>query len=63
LTSATLGSTGVPAGQPTFRERLARDPEVGARLSAQDLDHAFDLKHHTRYSDAIIERALRDRDH
>ncbi|HEY7489530.1 MAG TPA: hypothetical protein VIH59_00255 [Candidatus Tectomicrobia bacterium] len=42
---------------------MAQDPEVAAKLTAADLDHAFDLKHHTRYSDAIVERALRDRDH
>ena len=42
---------------------MAQAPEVAAKLTAADLDHAFDLKHHTRDSDAIIERALRDRDH
>ena len=62
-TAATLGRGGVAAGQPSFRQRLAEDPEVAAKLTPADLDHAFDLKHHTRYSDAIIERALRDRDH
>ena len=62
-TSATLGLGGVPAGQPSFRERLSRDSEVTAKLSPEDLDHAFDIRHHTRFSGAIIDRALRDRDH
>ena len=44
-------------------QRLAQDPEVSAKLSAADLDHAFDLQHHTRFSGDIIERALRDKEH
>jgi adenylosuccinate lyase len=59
-TSATLGRGGVAAGQPSFRERLAKDPEIAAKLSVQDLDNAFDLHHHTRFAGAIIDRALRD---
>jgi hypothetical protein len=62
-TSATLGLGGVPAGQPSFRDRLANDPEVTAKLSKEDLDHAFDIRHHTRFSGTIIGRALRDKDH
>jgi hypothetical protein len=62
-TSATLGLGGVPAGQPSFRDRLANDPEVTAKLSKEDLDHAFDIRHHTRFSGTIIDRALRDKDH
>ena len=58
-----LGLGGVPAGQPSFRDRLAADPEVAAKLSKEDLDHAFDIRHHTRFSGAIIDRALRDKDH
>jgi hypothetical protein len=32
-------------------------------IYTQDLDHAFDIRHHTRFSGAIIDRALRDKDH
>jgi adenylosuccinate lyase len=56
--SAELG-TGVP---PSFRTRLGSDPEISGRLSAADLDQAFDLKHHLRWSGAIIDRALRGED-
>jgi len=62
-TSATLGLGGVPAGQPSFRDRLANAPEVTAKWSKEDLDHAFDIRHHTRFSGTIIDRALRDKDH
>jgi adenylosuccinate lyase len=54
--SAELGS-GLP---PSFRTRLGADPEIAARLSAADLDQAFDLRHHLRWSKTIIDRALRD---
>ena len=56
--SAELG-TGVP---PSFKARLAGDPEISARLSASDLDQAFDLRHHLRWSKAIIDRALSDQE-
>jgi adenylosuccinate lyase len=54
-------------GQPaapgsSFRERLGADPEIAARLQPADLDQAFDLQHHLRWSGTIIDRALRDRD-
>jgi adenylosuccinate lyase len=45
-----------------FRARLAADPEITARLGASELDQAFDLRHHLRWSGAIIDRALRDQD-
>jgi adenylosuccinate lyase len=41
-----------------FRARLAADPEVCARLSAQEIDQAFNLEHHLRYAGDIIDRAL-----
>jgi adenylosuccinate lyase len=56
--SAELG-TGVP---PSFRARLGADPEIAGRLSSDDLDQAFDLKHHLRWTGAIIDRALREQD-
>ena len=56
--SAELG-TGLP---PSFRARLSADPEIGARLSATDLDQAFDLRHHLRWSGTIIDRSLGEQD-
>jgi adenylosuccinate lyase len=56
--SAELG-TGTP---PSFRARLRADPEIAGRLAPADLDQAFDLRHHLRWSGAIIDRALRDQD-
>ncbi len=56
--AAELG-TGV---SPSFRSRLGADPEIVARLTAADLDQAFDLRHHLRWSGTIIDRALRDQD-
>jgi len=56
--AAELG-TGAP---PSFRPRLGADPEIAGRLAPGDLDQAFDLRHHLRWSGTIIDRALRDRD-
>jgi adenylosuccinate lyase len=56
--SAELG-TGVA---PSFRTRLSADPEIASRLSPADLDQAFDLRHHLRWSGTIIDRALHDQD-
>jgi adenylosuccinate lyase len=58
VASAELGM-GVP---PSFRSRLGADPEIASRLSSSELDQAFDLKHHLRWSGTIIDRALRDQD-
>jgi hypothetical protein len=38
-----------------------KDADIASRLSAAELDQAFDLQHHLRFSGAIIDRALRDR--
>jgi adenylosuccinate lyase len=56
--AAELG-TGVP---PSFRVRLGADPDIAGRLTPGDLDQAFDLRHHLRWSGTIIDRALRDQD-
>ena len=56
--SAELG-TGAPA---SFRTRLGADPEIAGRLAQADLDQAFDLRHHLRWSGTIIDRALGERD-
>ena len=45
-----------------FKSLLAADPEVSSRLAAGALDGAFDLSHHLRHSDRIIDRALADED-
>jgi adenylosuccinate lyase len=50
------------AGAPAFRERLAADPQISAHLSPAELDQVFDLRHHLRWTGAIIDRAL-NRDH
>ena len=59
LAAAVELGTGVP---PSFRPRLGTDPEIAGRLSPNDLDQAFDLRHHLRWSGTIIDRALRDQD-
>jgi adenylosuccinate lyase len=43
-----------------FKSLLAADPEVSSRLPAGALDAAFNLEHHLRHADFIIDRALRD---
>src|SRR5204862_5442829 len=50
---ATASALGTP-GAPSFRERLGNDPDVAARLSPALIDQAFDLRHHLRWSGAII---------
>jgi adenylosuccinate lyase len=45
-----------------FHTLLAADPEVNSRLSAETLGAAFDLSHHLRHADRIIDRALSDED-
>jgi adenylosuccinate lyase len=47
-------------GRGRFRDLLGADPEIGARLSAADLDSAFDLDHHLRHTELILRRALGD---
>jgi adenylosuccinate lyase len=51
-----LAASAAPA--PSFRERLAGDPEVTSRLAPGEIDQAFDLGHHLRFCGAIIDRAL-----
>jgi adenylosuccinate lyase len=57
-----LAAAAEPGTSPGFRARLGADPEIAGRLSAADLDQAFDLRHHLRWTSAIIARALSDRD-
>jgi adenylosuccinate lyase len=58
--AAALGGPAPPS--PTFRERLSQDPDVSGRLSPEEIEQAFDLHHHVRWSGAIIDRALRDQE-
>ena len=46
------------AGQGRFRDLLGADPDVSSRLSATELDAQFDLEHHLRHVDVILNRAL-----
>jgi adenylosuccinate lyase len=49
------------APSPGFRERLGADTDIAARLTVEELARCFDLTHHLRFSDRIIDRALADR--
>jgi adenylosuccinate lyase len=48
------------AGEGSFRALLGADADIMARLTAAEIDRAFDLDHHLRHVGAIIDRALRD---
>jgi adenylosuccinate lyase len=52
---------GLPQAQgPSFQELLTQDPDISARLTAAEIAQAFDLNHHLRHADTIIDRALSD---
>ena len=44
-------------GGEDFRDALLGDPELTSRLTEDELDGCFDLKHHLRYVDEIFQRA------
>ena len=46
------------AGAGKFRDLLAGDKDVTARLDAAEIDRAFNLEHHLRHASEIIDRAL-----
>jgi adenylosuccinate lyase len=46
------------AGQGAFPDLLAKDPEVSSRLSPEQLRSCFDLEHHLRWAETILQRAL-----
>ncbi|MES1208733.1 MAG: adenylosuccinate lyase, partial [Pseudomonadota bacterium] len=50
------------AGEGSFRVFLGADPDIASRLSAAEIDRAFDLNHHLRHAAAIIDRAFNDED-
>jgi adenylosuccinate lyase len=57
-----LASLNSVDGKGTFRALLGADAEISKRLSAADIDRAFDLEHHLRHTGAIIDRALGGQD-
>ncbi|MSP24227.1 MAG: adenylosuccinate lyase [Myxococcales bacterium] len=46
------------AGEGTFKQLLAQDEELCARLTSEVLDRCFDVGHLLRHTSAIIDRAL-----
>jgi adenylosuccinate lyase len=46
------------AGEKGFRVLLGEDPDIAARLGAAEIDEAFNLQHHLRHTESIIDRAL-----
>ena len=52
---------GLPqATGPSFQELLTQDADIASRLSAAEIAVAFDLNHHLRHANTIIDRALSD---
>jgi adenylosuccinate lyase len=47
-------------GGGSFRALLGADADIAAKMSAAEIDTAFDLAHHLRHTGAIIDRALAD---
>lgn len=45
-------------GEGTFRDLLGADTDVSGRLSAEELDAAFDLDHHLRHIGAVFARVF-----
>jgi len=54
--AAAAGQVGARPGR--FRELLAADADLAARLPPTELDACFDLQHHLRHAPMIIGRAL-----
>jgi adenylosuccinate lyase len=48
------------AGEGSFRALLGADADITSRITAAEIDTAFDLAHHLRHTGAIIDRALAD---
>ncbi|MDB4982781.1 MAG: adenylosuccinate lyase [Myxococcales bacterium] len=44
----------------SFRTLLGADADITSRITAAEIDTAFDLAHHLRHTGAIIDRALAD---
>ena len=43
---------------PTYKERIAADPTIQARLSPEKLAHAFDFRRQLTNIDQVFERVL-----
>ena len=48
----------VVAGEGAFRALLGADADISAKLTAAEIDRAFDLQHHLRHAGSIVDRAL-----
>ncbi|MDI1431864.1 adenylosuccinate lyase [Polyangium sorediatum] len=46
------------AGEGSFRDLLAADPDVNARLSQAEIDRCFDLDHALSHVSGIVDRAI-----
>jgi len=44
----------------TFKERVLADPDIGRIISREELEKLFDLKHHLRHVDAVLQRVFSD---
>ena len=53
--AAAVGAAG---GEGTFRQRLADDEEISKRLSMQEIEQCFDLRHHLRFTGQIFARVF-----
>ena len=58
IVAARIGLPG--AHGPSFQELLTQDPDIARHLSPAEIAVAFDLQHHLRHADLIIDRALAD---
>jgi adenylosuccinate lyase len=48
-------------GAVSFRELLGQDADLSAKLTAAEIDEAFNLEHHLRHAGTIIDRALAEK--
>jgi len=46
------------AGKGDFKSLLLKDANITSRLSAQEIDRCFDVKHHLRHVDDLFKRTL-----
>jgi len=45
-------------GNGVFRTLLGQDPDIGAQLTAAELDECFDLEHALRFADDLVARSI-----
>ena len=46
------------AGRGDFKALLLKDPNITSKLSAQEIDRCFDVKHHLRHVDDLFKRTF-----